>query len=289
MSIVAAPYNSISAVSAEYKDSGQTAAVVQDINLVKVTLVGASRGGPVVYPKPDIGMPRDDLIIGKAIVTDDLEGKNLYSLGEETANSITHGIGAGLSIAALSVLVTLACLFGDAWRIVSFSIYGLTLVLLYLSSTFYHSFQCPYLKNKFQILDQSAIFLLIAGTYTPFAVVTLRGGWGWTLLGLTWAVGIVGIILRVFFVDRFKPISLAIYIGMGWLGIIAIKPLLSALPAGGMILLGSGGLTYTLGVVFYLWEGIPFNHTIWHLFVLGGSVCHFFSILFYVLPAGLSA
>ncbi len=233
-------------------------------------------------------MYRNDPIPGRTIVTDTLAGNNRYSLGEEIANSITHGIGAGLSIAALSILVTLAGLFGDTWRIVSFSIYGTTLILLYLSSTFYHSFQSPYLKNIFRILDHSAIFLLIAGTYTPFTLVTLRGGWGWTLLCLVWATGISGVIFKIFFINRFKPLSLAIYIGMGWLGIIALKPLLSALPVGGMIWLGIGGLAYLLGVIFYLWEGIPFNHAIWHLFVLGGSVCHFFSILFYVLPDGTS-
>ena len=207
-----------------------------------------------------------------------------YSFAEEIANSVTHGIGVGLSIAALSVLVTFAGLFGDAWRVVSFSIYGATLILLYLASTFYHSFQSPRVKEIFRVLDHSAIFLLIAGTYTPFTLVNLRGGWGWTLFGLIWGLAICGILLEVFFMDRFKPLSMAIYVGMGWLVILALKPLLAAVPMGGMIWLGIGGLTYTLGVIFYLWNRIPFNHAIWHLFVLGGSVCHFFCILFYVLP-----
>jgi hemolysin III len=211
---------------------------------------------------------------------------NRYSVREEIANSVTHGVGAGLSIAALAILVTFAGLLGDAWRVVTFSIYGSTLILLYSASTFYHSFQSPRAKEIFRVLDHSAIFLLIAGTYTPFTLVSLRGGWGWTLFGLIWGFAMGGIVLEVFFLDRFKHLSLAIYVGMGWLVVIAIKPLLSAVPVGGLIWLGIGGLTYTLGVIFYTWRSFPFNHAIWHLFVLGGSVCHFFCILFYVLPMG---
>ncbi len=168
-------------------------------------------------------------------------GGNRYTLTEEIANSVTHGIGAGLSIAALSILVTFAGLFGDAWRVVSFSIYGATLILLYLASTFYHSFQSPRLKEIFRVLDHSAIFLLIAGTYTPFTLVNLRGVWGWTLFGLIWGLAIFGILLEVFFMDRFKALTMATYVGMGWLVIIAFKPLLSAVPVGGMIWLGDRG------------------------------------------------
>ena len=209
-----------------------------------------------------------------------------YSVREEIANSVTHGIGVGLSIAALAVLVTLAGLFGDAWRVVTLSIYGSTLILLYLASTFYHSFRSHRVKEVFRLLDHSAIFLLIAGTYTPFTLVNLRGGWGWTLFGIIWGLAMGGIILEVFFRNRLKWLSIGIYVGMGWLVIIAVKPLLSAIPVGGLIWLGIGGVTYTLGVVFYAWESMPFNHAIWHLFVLGGSVCHFFCVLFYVLPMG---
>jgi hemolysin III len=222
----------------------------------------------------------------RTIPADGLARGNRYSVREEIANSITHGIGVGLSIAALAILVTFAGLFGDAWRVVTLSIYGSTLILLYLASTFYHSFQSQPVKKVFRVLDHSAIFLLIAGTYTPFTLVNLRGGWGWTLFGLIWALAMGGIILEVFFRNRFKWLSIGIYVGMGWLVIIALKPLLSALPVGGLIWLGIGGLIYTFGVVFYAWESIPFNHAIWHLFVLGGSVCHFFCILFYVLPMG---
>ena len=210
--------------------------------------------------------------------------ENRYTPGEEIANSVTHGVGAGLSIAALSILVTYAGSLGDVWRMVSFSIYGATLVLLYLASTFYHGFRSPRLKGIFRVLDHSAIFLLIAGTYTPFMLVSLRGGWGWTLFGVVWGLALCGILLEVFFMDRYKVLTMVLYIGTGWVAIVALKPLLSAVPPGGLLWLGVGGITYTLGVIFYLWEGMPYNHAIWHLFVLGGSVCHFFCILFYVLP-----
>ena len=207
-----------------------------------------------------------------------------YSLGEEIANGVTHGIGAALSVAALSILVTFAGLKGDAWRVVSFSIYGATLVLLYLTSTFYHSFQSPRVKGVFRTLDHSAIFLLIAGTYTPFTLVSLRGPWGWSLFGLVWGLAIAGILLEVFFKGRSKVLALSLYIGMGWLVLIGVKPLVQALPAAGIVWLALGGFAYTFGVVFYVLKRIPFNHAVWHLFVLAGSVCHFFSILLYVLP-----
>lgn len=206
------------------------------------------------------------------------------TLSEEIANSITHGIGAALSVAALSILITLAALYGDAWRIVSFSIYGATLIMLYLASTLYHGFTHPRVKKIFQLLDHSAIFLLIAGTYTPFTLVTLRGAWGWTLFSLIWGIAIAGIILTFLFMDRFKILFVLLYLGMGWLVVIAAKPLVQLVPTGGIIWMGIGGACYTLGVIFYLWKRLPFNHTIWHLFVLGGSVCHFFGILFFVLP-----
>ncbi|MBF0104892.1 MAG: hemolysin III family protein [Deltaproteobacteria bacterium] len=206
--------------------------------------------------------------------------KYTQTLGEEIANSITHGIGVGLSIAGLSILVVRAALYGDAWQVTSFAIYGTTLVLLYLASTFYHAFQRPRVKKVFHILDHSAIYLLIAGTYTPFALVSLRGPVGWTLFGLMWGLAVTGIVFKAFFVERFGVISTAIYILMGWAIVFAIKPALGAIPAGGLLWLLAGGLSYTCGVVFYAWKKLPFNHTIWHLFVLGGSICHFFWILF---------
>ena len=210
----------------------------------------------------------------------------LQTRGEEVANSITHGVGAGLSVAALSILVTFAGLNGDAWRVVSFSIYGTTLILLYLASTFYHSIPFPRAKRILQVLDHSAIFLLIAGTYTPYTLVNLRGVWGWTLFGLVWGLAIGGILLKVFFMGRFRILSVGLYVGMGWIMLIALKPLLSTVPVGGIVWLGIGGFAYTFGVIFYAMKQIPFNHAIWHLFVLAGSVCHFFGILFYVLPMG---
>jgi hemolysin III len=211
-------------------------------------------------------------------------GAREQTTGEEIANSVTHGIGAGLAAAGLSVLVTLAAMQGDPWRVVSFSIYGATLVLLYLASTLYHGFRGPRVKRVFQTLDHSAIFLLIAGTYTPFSLVTLRGPWGWTLFGLIWGLAVTGIVLQAVAPDRYRIAQVLLYVGMGWLALIAIKPLIESLPAGGMAWLVAGGMSYTLGVGFYAWKRLRFAHAIWHLFVLGGSVCHFFCMILHVLP-----
>jgi len=204
------------------------------------------------------------------------------TLGEEIANSITHGIGAGLSIAALVILVVLASKHGDAWRIVSFSIYGTTLILLYLSSTFYHSFVNPRIKNVFRILDHSAIYLLIAGTYTPVTLTLMRGAWGWTLFGLAWAMAIGGIIITALLLDKLKVLLILSYVVMGLLVVIAIKPIIQMVPRGMIIWLFIGGACYILGIVFYLWKRLPYHHSIWHTFVLGGSISHFFGILFYL-------
>ncbi len=203
---------------------------------------------------------------------------------EEIASTITHGIGAALSIAALSVLVVFAGLRGDAWRVVSFSIYGATLVLLYLASTFYHFFSNPRVKRVFHIFDHSAIYLLIAGSYTPFCLVTIRGGWGWSIFGVVWGIALFGIMFKAFFTGRYNFVSTALYLVMGWIIVIAIKPLVVYLPAGAFPWLILGGLSYTAGVVFYAWERLPYGHAIWHLFVLAGSTLHFFAILLYVLP-----
>jgi len=205
------------------------------------------------------------------------------SLGEEIANSVTHGIGAALSVAALVLLVVFASLYGDVWRIVSFSIYGATLFILYLSSTLYHSFTNHKVKNFFNILDHSSIYLLIAGTYTPITLVPLRGPWGWTLFGLIWAMAIGGIITKIFIIGRYKMLSVAFYVVMGWLALIAIKPMLEMVPRGLLIWLLIGGICYTFGVIFYARKKVPYFHFIWHLFVLGGSISHFFGILFYLV------
>jgi len=208
-----------------------------------------------------------------------------HNQGEETASSIIHGIGAVLAIAGLALLVTFAGIMGDPWRVVSFSVYGATLVLLYTSSTFYHAFRNPKMKKLFRIFDHAAIYLLIAGTYTPFLLVTIRGALGWTLFGINWGFALLGVVQSVLFIDRLKFVALVAYLGMGWLIVFALKPLVAALPLGGMIWLVIGGLCYTGGVVFYVSKRIPYNHAIWHLFVLGGSVSHFFAMLLYVLPS----
>ena len=209
-----------------------------------------------------------------------------YTTGEEIANSVTHGIGVILAIAGLAVLTAFAAIFGDAWHIVSCSIYGATLVLLYMASTLYHGIQTPRAKKVLRIIDHSAIFLLIAGTYTPFTLVNLRGPWGWWLFGIIWGIAIVGIVLQVFFIDRLKVLPVLLYLAMGWILVAAIRPLLSSLAPGGLAFLLGGGLCYTVGVIFYAWRKIPYHHAIWHLFVMAGSTLHFFAVLFYVVPIG---
>jgi len=209
----------------------------------------------------------------------------LRTLGEEIANAITHGIGAGLSVAGLTLLVTLATVrSGDVWHIVSFSIYGTTLVLLHLASTLYHSFQVPRVKLVFKIIDYGSIYLLIAGTYTPFLLISLRGVWGWALLGVIWGLAVAGIVARSLFIGRFRKLSVLTYVLMGWLCVIAFKEMLARIPFGGLILLVAGGIVYMLGIIFYAWKKLPYNHAIWHLFVMGGSICHYFAVLFYLLP-----
>lgn len=202
-----------------------------------------------------------------------------YTLGEEIANSITHGIGTGLSIAGLTALVILAVLYGDAWRILSFSIFGATLVLVYLSSTLYHSFQRPALKRLFQIFDHSAIYLLIAGTYTPFLLISLRGVWGWTYMGVIWGLALLGVGFKVFFIERYQIPSTISYLLMGWLVVIAAEQLLENLSTPTLVWLAAGGVAYTFGVLFLAWRRLPYNHTIWHLFVLAGSACHYCAVL----------
>ena len=208
-----------------------------------------------------------------------------YSVGEEIANSITHGVGALLSIGGLAVLVGFASLRGDAWHIASCSIFGTTLILLYVASTLYHSIPMPDVKVILRMIDHSAIYLLIAGTYTPFLLVNLRGPWGWSLLATIWGIAIVGILLKTTSFGRLPGVSLSLYLAMSWLIIIAIKPMLAVLDRGGLELLLLGGLTYTAGIIFYCWEKLPYSHAIWHMFVLAGSCFHFFAILFYVIPS----
>jgi hemolysin III len=203
---------------------------------------------------------------------------------EELVNVITHAIGAALGIAGLSALVMGAARHGDPWRLVSFSIYGATLVVLYLASVFYHGARSPRAKRFLQFFDHAAIYLLIAGTYTPFTLVSMRGPWGWTMFGLIWGLAIAGILLNVFFFGRLGFVSTILYLLMGWIVVIAIKPVMDAVSLRGLLWLVAGGLAYTLGVIFYAWHRLPYAHPIWHLFVLAGSVFHYFAIYFYVLP-----
>ncbi len=208
----------------------------------------------------------------------------LYTVGEEIANSLTHGVGAVLGIAGLVVLVTLAALHGDVWHVVSCSIYGGAMVVLYTASTLYHGVTAPRAKRVLQVVDHSAIFLLIAGTYTPFTLVSLRGPWGWSIFGTVWGLAAAGIILEIAFPRRWPALALTLYIAMGWVVVVAVKPLLAVLPTGGLVLLVLGGLAYTGGIGFYAWKKLPYGHAIWHLFVLAGTILHFFAVLFYVVP-----
>jgi len=203
---------------------------------------------------------------------------------EEIVNSLTCGIGLCLSVAGLVVLVVLASSGGDAARVVSFSIYGASLVLLYLSAMLYHAFGCRRVKQFFEIMDHAAVYVLIAGTYTPFTLVTLKGAWGWSLFGVVWSLAVFGIVFKSFHVNRFRVFSNVVYLAMGWLIVIAIQPMVQALPLAAIAWLLAGGLLYSFGVLFFAYERLPFGHAVWHLFVMGGSACHFFAIYFYVLP-----
>lgn len=208
------------------------------------------------------------------------EGYRTLSLGEEIFNSITHGIGTLLSIAALVLLVVFASIRGNAWHIVSFSIFGSTMVLLYLASTLYHSFTKDKIKNLFARFDHAAIFLLIAGTYTPFVLTTLRGTLGWTLFGIIWAVAIAGVVIRSIYLTRFRKLMVSLYLAMGWMFVVAIGPMIKNLPAISVWFLFLGGAMYSIGVIFYVWRNLKYGHGIWHLFVLAGSIMHFFAVLF---------
>jgi hemolysin III len=201
-----------------------------------------------------------------------------YTPKEEIANSVTHAIGVGLSIAGLTALVILAAIYGDIWRIVSFSIYGSSLILLYLASTLYHSLQQPRIKQILRKFDHASIYILIAGTYTPYLLVSLRGSVGWTYFALVWGMAAAGIVWKMFFLGKLEVVATIMYILMGWMCVFAFKHMIAALPPLGLIMLVTGGVIYTLGVIFYAWEKLPYNHAIWHLFVLGGSICHFISI-----------
>ncbi|HZT57034.1 MAG TPA: hemolysin III family protein [Pyrinomonadaceae bacterium] len=205
---------------------------------------------------------------------------------EEIANCATHGFGLVLSVAGLVALVLLAWFYGDGWDVLlSGGVYGASLVTLYLASTLYHGARSMRAKNFLQVVDHCCIYLLIAGTYTPFTLVMLRGGWGWTLFGLVWGIAVAGILFRLVFGNRYRPVAVASYVLMGWLCVIAAKPILTHAPLGAILWIVAGGLAYTSGVFFFASERIPHSHAIWHLFVLGGSVCHYIAVVLYVLPS----
>ncbi len=207
-----------------------------------------------------------------------------YSRKEEVANAITHGFGALLSVAALVLLIVFAALKGTASHVVSFTIYGSAMLLLYVASTLVHSFPEGKLKKLFEIMDHSCIYVFIAGTYTPILFHIVQGALGWTLFGIVWGIAALGIVFKSFFVSKFLFTSTLLYIAMGWIIVFAWGPLVDRLAPGGLALLIIGGVLYTAGTVFYVWRSFPYHHAVWHLFVLAGSVLHFFAILFYVLP-----
>ncbi len=204
---------------------------------------------------------------------------HVFTKGEEIANSITHGIGALLSITALVLLIVFSSLYGNVWHIVSFTLYGSTMVLLYISSTLVHSFPQGRVKDLFEIFDHSSIYFFIAGTYTPFLFLLVKGALGWTLFGIVWGLAIGGTVFKTFYVKKFLFISTALYVVMGWLIVFAYKPISTGLEPTGWYLLVIGGLLYTFGSIFYVWRGFKFHHAIWHLFVIAGTILHFFSVL----------
>jgi hemolysin III len=206
-----------------------------------------------------------------------------YTPGEERANALTHGCGLLLSIAGLIVLVAAASTLGVR-EIASCGIYGASLILVYTTSTLYHSATGIESKRRLRTLDHVAIFLLIAGTYTPFVLIALRGAWGWSLFAIVWALAVLGIVFELTSLRRFRGAMVALYVAMGWVGLIALKPLVAALPSAGVWLLFGGGVSYTFGVLFYMWRSLRYHHAVWHLFVLAGSVLQYFAVLWYVLP-----
>lgn len=203
---------------------------------------------------------------------------------EEWVNSATHGLGAILSVIGTIALIAGASQLGDVWKILSFSVFGLSLVLLYLASALYHGASRPQLKALYKTLDHCAIFLLIAGTYTPFLLVNMRGTTGWILFAVIWSLAFAGVALKVIFKNRFKLARVGIYVAMGWLITFASEDLAASLSETALYLTIAGGIVYTAGVVFYLADRIPYMHAVWHLFVLGGSACHFGAIYVGVLP-----
>lgn len=203
---------------------------------------------------------------------------------EEIANSITHGVGLALSVLGLVVLVVLASLRGGALHIVACSVYGATLVAMYGASTLYHSSRRRRPRRVLRVVDHCAIYLLIAGTYTPFTLVMLRGGWGWTLFGIVWGLAVFGVVFKIFFTGKFAIASTLVYLLMGWMAVVAIRPMVEDLPAAAIAWLVAGGLAYSVGTIFFAMHKVRFHHAIWHVFVLLGSVFHYVAVIFFVVP-----
>jgi len=212
----------------------------------------------------------------------DQEWAQALLLGDEWANYLTHSIGLFLSFLGMIFLIYHPLIESDHWRLFNFIIYGGSLILLYAASTCYHALRNPKLKKLFRTVDHCAIYLLIAGSYTPFTLLVLGGVWGWTMFSVVWGLAVLGIFLKIFFTHRFKILSTCLYLFMGWLVVIAAEPLLDRLHVNGLFWLLAGGVSYTMGVIFYVLDKRPFFHAIWHLFVMGGSTCHYLAILFYL-------
>jgi hemolysin III len=212
-----------------------------------------------------------------------LANTHTFSKGEEIANSISHGIAALLSVAALIILITLSAFHGNSWKIISFTVFGTTMLNLYISSTLVHALPAGKAKDIFEILDHSAIYFFIAGSYTPYLFLVVKGWEGWTLFGVVWGLAIIGTVLKCFFVKKFLVTSTILYVCMGWLIVIVWGPITRAIQPEGIVLLVSGGIFYTVGSVFYVWRGFRYHHAVWHIFVIAGSAAHFFAVLWYLI------
>lgn len=208
-----------------------------------------------------------------------MSNTHIFSKREEIANATIHGVGAIFSIAALVILIVSSVMHGTAWHVVSFTLFGSSMVLLYLCSTLVHSFPAGRVKDFFEIMDHSAIYFFIAGSYTPFLFIAIKGSLGWTLFGIVWGLAIAGTVFKAFFVKRFLHTSTLLYVVMGWLMIFGWRPLLENVSSQGLVLLAIGGILYTVGAVFYVWRGFTYHHAVWHVFVLAASFFHFFAVM----------